>query len=551
MPTANRETEKTAPKRRNSLAGDQNTFRSNGHSLLLPVVLAALLTFSTGCTSCRDYVRNGFKVGPNYRPPVAPVSGQWIDSADQNISSGPAKVDAWWQTFNDPVLDYLICTAYRQNLSLRVACFRIIEARAQRGIAAGELFPQTQQAFGSYTRTNNSLNSPNAVPLRFYDEWQTGASLAWELDFWGQFRRAVEAADAKLDASIYNYDDVLVLLLSEVAQSYIDIRTAEQRLEYARQNVDIQKVSLNLAEVKFQNGATTRLDVTQGQSNLSQTEATIPPLEVTRRQAADQLCILLGMPPRDLDDVLGGRRAIPSALPQVAVGIPAELIRRRPDVLRAEREVAAQSALIGVATSDLYPHFSITGTIYYDATRFQDLFDARSFAGNVGPSFNWNILNYGRLVNNIRVQDARFQQLAYQYQNTVLKANAEAEDALVGFLKFQQQVKYLATSTQAATESLGLVRDQYNAGKTDFNRVLTVEQLLSQQEDLLAVAQGTVANNLVLLYKALGGGWQTRFGGPESQGGAATGQSGEQIPVPGPAETTPLQAPLTLPQDHP
>jgi outer membrane protein TolC len=257
------------------------------------------------------------------------------------------------------------------------------------------------------------------------------------------------------------------------------------------------------------------------------------------------------MPPRDLDDVLGGRRAIPSALPQVAVGIPAELIRRRPDVLRAEREVAAQSALIGVATSDLYPHFSITGTIYYDATRFQDLFDARSFAGNVGPSFNWNILNYGRLVNNIRVQDARFQQLAYQYQNTVLKANAEAEDALVGFLKFQQQVKYLATSTQAATESLGLVRDQYNAGKTDFNRVLTVEQLLSQQEDLLAVAQGTVANNLVLLYKALGGGWQTRFGGPESQGGAATGQSGEQIPVPGPAETTPLQAPLTLPQDHP
>jgi NodT family efflux transporter outer membrane factor (OMF) lipoprotein len=518
---------------------------------LLPVALAALLTFSIGCTSFRDYVRNGFKVGPNYCPPVAPVAAQWIDSTDPNVSSEPAKVDAWWQTFNDPVLDCLIYTAYRQNLSLRVACFRIIEARAQRGIAAGELFPQTQQAFGSYTRTNNSLNTPNAVPLRFYDEWQTGASLAWELDFWGQFRRAVEAADAKLDASIYNYDDVLVLLLSEVAQSYIDIRTAEQRLEYARKNVDIQKVSLNLADVKFRNGATTRLDVTQGQSNLAQTEATIPPLEVTRRQAANQLCILLGMPPRDLDDVLGGRRAIPSASPQVAVGIPAELIRRRPDVLRAEREVAAQSALIGVATSDLYPHFSITGTIYYDAIRFQDLFDARSFAGNVGPSFNWNILNYGRLVNNIRVQDARFQQLAYQYQNTVLQANAEAEDALVGFLKFQQQVKYLATSTQAATESLGLVRDQYNAGKTDFNRVLTVEQLLSQQEDLLAVAQGTVANNLVLLYKALGGGWQTHFGDPESQGGAATGQSGEQIPVPGPAETAPLQAPLTLPQDHP
>ena len=315
------------------------------------------LAFSAGCTSFRDYVRNGFKVGPNYCPPVAPVSCQWIDSADPNVSTEPPHVDAWWQTFNDPILDYLICTAYRQNLSLRVAGFRIIEARAQRGIAAGELFPQSQQAFGNYTRNNISANSPNAAPLRFYEDWQTGANLAWEIDFWGRFRRAVEAADANLDQSIYNYDDVLVLLLSEVAQSYINIRTAEQRLEYARKNVEDQQISLNLADVKFRNGATTRLDVTQGQSNLSQTQATIPPLEVSRRQASDQLCILLGMPPRDIDAILAGKRGIPSAPPQVAVGIPADLIRRRPDVLSAERAVAAQSALIGVAASDLYPTF--------------------------------------------------------------------------------------------------------------------------------------------------------------------------------------------------
>ena len=276
-------------------------------------------------------------------------------------------------TFNDPVLDSLIYTAYRQNLSLRVAGFRILEARALRGIAVGELFPQSQQAFGSYTRTNNSLNSSKcgAVPNRFFDEWQTGTSLAWELDFWGRFRRAVEAADANLDASIENYDDVLVLLLSEVAQSYINIRTAEQRLEYARKNVEIQQVSLNMADVKFRNGATTRLDVTQGQSNLSQTEATIPPLEAARRQAANQLCILLGMPPRDIDGILAGQQTIPSAPPQVAVGIPADLIRRRPDIRRAERDVAAQSALIGVATSELYPHFSITGTIFFDAIQIQ------------------------------------------------------------------------------------------------------------------------------------------------------------------------------------
>ena len=551
MPTAYREPEKRTVRQEGSLIGDRNTPRSNGRRLFPLIALTLILTFSTGCTGWLDYLRNGFKVGPNYCLPVAPVAYQWIDCANPNISSEPPKVDAWWQTFNDPVLDYLICTAYRQNLSLRVACFRIVEARALRGIAAGELFPQSQQAYGSYTRTNVSPNSPNVTPLRFFDEWQTGASLAWELDFWGRFRRAVESADANLDASIYNYDDVLVLLLSEVAQSYINIRTAEQRLEYARKNVENQQISLNLADVKFRNGATTRLDVTQGQSNLSQTQATIPPLEVNRRQAADQLCILLGMPPENLDAVLCGRRAIPSAPPQVAVGIPADLIRRRPDVLRAERDVAAQSALIGVATSDLYPHFTISGTIFYDATRFQDLFNVNSFAGNVGPSFNWNILNYGRLVNNIRVQDARFQRLAYEYQNTVLQANAEAEDALVGFLEFQQQVKYLATSAQAATDSLGLVRDQYNAGKTDFNRVVSVEQLLTQQQDQLAVAQGAVANNLVLLYKALGGGWQTNFEAPISQGDAAKEQSGEPIPLPNPMEAAPAQPPIPPPPDHP
>jgi NodT family efflux transporter outer membrane factor (OMF) lipoprotein len=536
---------------RSSTTSTRDTLRAHRPRILLIAALILFLTSLTGCMSWRDYVRNGFKVGPNYRAPIATVSREWIDAADPNVISCPVNLAAWWQTFNDPTLDSLIDTAYRQNLNLRVACFRIIEARALRGIAAGEMFPQSQEAFGSYTRINKSRNSPQGSSNRFYDEWQTGAGLAWELDFWGRFRRAVEAADANLDASIFNYDDVLVLLFSEVAQSYIDVRTAEQRLEYAKKNVKAQLESLNIADVKFRNGATTRLDVTQGQSNLSQTQATIPPLEAARRQACNQLCILLGMPPRDIDRILAGPQSIPSAPPQVVVGIPAELIRRRPDVLRAEREVAAQSALIGVAASELYPHFSITGSIFFDAARFNDLFDTRSLAGNAGPSFNWNILNYGRLENNVRVQDARFQQLAYTYQNTVLKANAEAENALIGFLKFQQQVKYLTTSTAAATESLGLVRDQYNAGKTDFNRVLNVEQLLTQQQDQLAVAQGVVANNLVLLYKALGGGWQIDYGGPATQPGAAAGQMGEPLPVPKPMGEMPILSPMPSPKNQP
>lgn len=510
--------------------------------LAVGVVSMALLT---GCTSWSEYIHNGFKVGPNYARPAAPVADRWIDDADPAVKTTPPNDAAWWSSFNDPVLDSLVQAAYRQNLTLRAAGMRILEARAERGVAVGGLFPQSQDAFGSYTRTGTSQNAPNAAPGNFFGEWQLGTSLAWELDFWGRFRRAVEAADAKLDASVEDYDDVLVLLLSEVAQQYVNIRTAEQRLVYAKKNVEIQKESLNLADLKFRNGVTTRLDVTQGQSNVAQTQATIPPLETSRRQAINQLCILLGIPPRNLDETLGAKQSIPMAPPEVAVGVPAELLRRRPDVRRAEREVAAQSAQIGIATAELYPHFSITGTLFLDARRFADLFEGNSVAGSVGPTFQWNILNYGRLANNIRYQDARFQELAIQYQNTVLQANAEAENSLVSFLKTQQQVKFLADSTTAAEQSLSLVRDQYDAGHTDFNRVLTVEQQLTQQEDQLASARGAVAGSLIQLYKALGGGWQIRLG-PRAQAPVAAPAGGS--PTPAPAPPAPEAPKLPAPQ---
>jgi outer membrane protein TolC len=231
----------------------------------------------------------------------------------------------------------------------------------------------------------------------------------------------------------------------------------------------------------------------------------------------------------------------------VAVGIPADLLRRRPDIRRAEREVAAQSARIGIATSDLYPHISIAGSLYLDSANFSTLFNGESLAGNVGPSFRWDVLNYGRLQNNIRVQDARFLELAVTYQNLVLQANAEAENALVSFLKAQVQVKYLAESVSAAEQSVSLVRDQYDAGKTDFNRVLVIEQQLTQQQDQLAVAQGTVATSLVNVYKALGGGWQIRLGGPASPPNAAEGQDAEHVATPAPVEAKPPKPPETPP----
>jgi NodT family efflux transporter outer membrane factor (OMF) lipoprotein len=514
---------------------------SRASHLLLTVFLLAC---STGCTGMREYVANGFKVGPNYCPPAAPVADQWIDAADSALNTGEIQAAGWWQTFNDSTLDALIVSAYQQNLSLRVAGMRILEARARRAVVAGDLFPQTQQAFGDYSRTALSKNGPSAfAPYHSISEWTLGTSLAWELDFWGRFRRAIEAADANLDSSVENYDNVLVILLADVAQSYANVRIAEQRLAYAQENVKIQKGSLRLTEDRFSNGAVTRLDVTQAQSNLAQTEASIPPLESSRRQAVNQLCILMGMPPQSLDAMLTNRSGIPKPPPQVAVGIPAELLRRRPDVRQAEREVAAQSALIGVSTAELYPHFSIDGTIYLDATKFSDLFDVNSVAGSVGPSFRWNILNYGRLVNSIRVQEARFGQLAVQYQNVVLQANAEAENATVGFLKAQQQVKFLAQSVAAARESVEIVSEQYRQGTVDFNRVFNIQQTLTQQEDQLAVAEGTVAQSLIQLYKALGGGWQLRLDDDALQFAEAPLQPMEAAPAPVPAAPQPPAAP--------
>jgi NodT family efflux transporter outer membrane factor (OMF) lipoprotein len=377
---------------------------------------------------------------------------------------------------------------------------------------------------------------------RSFSLWTLGTQLAWELDFWGRFRRAVEAADAELDASVENYDDVLVILLSDVASTYVEIRTLEQRLRYARDNVTAQTGSFGQAKTRLEEGVSTRLDVTQAQTNLSQTEAAIPALEIQVRRAQNRLCVLLGVPPEDLRQQLGPGR-IPVAPPEVAVGVPAELIRRRPDVRRAEREVAAESARIGIAEADLYPAFTINGSIFLQANQFKDLFNSSAVAGNVGPSFNWNILNYGRLRNLIAAQEARFFREATEYQNTVLNANREAEDNIVAFLQSQVQTARLREGVAAAGESRDLVFEQYRGGRADFNRVFVADQTLAQQQDLFAQAEGEIAQSLVGLYRALGGGWEIRFNPVPSAASMVAPQSAPAMPPdqpPLPPEPVPL-----------
>jgi NodT family efflux transporter outer membrane factor (OMF) lipoprotein len=337
------------------------------------------------------------------------------------------------------------------------------------------------------------------------------------MDFWGKFRRAIQSADSSLQASIADYDNVLVSLTADVATSYILMRTLEKRLAIANENVRIQTESLQIAEARFVGGTTSERDVEQAKTILANTQATIPTLEGQVRQTRNALCVLLGLPPQELANLLQGKAVIPAPPPQVAVGIPGDLLRRRPDIRAAEFRAAAQCDQIGVSRAQLFPAFSLTGTFGPQATdvgtnTLANLFDWRNRAGSMGPTVQWNILNYGQITNDVRFQDARFQELLIAYQNSVLRAQQEVEDNLVAFLKAQERARFLSESTTAAMRSLDLAVLQYREGITDFTTVLTAQQALLSEQDSLATTLGDISRNLVGVYRSLGGGWEIRAG---------------------------------------
>lgn len=456
-------------------------------------------------------------IGPDYVRPPAPTAATWIETNEPTVKREPVTVSAWWTTFNDPVLSTLVETAYRQNPTLQAAGVRILEAQARRGIAIGQLFPQQQEAFGSYSWNEisaNTANSGGGVSLidRTFSNWQLGLEATWELDVWGRFRRALETADAELLASVATYDDALVSLVAEVAANYLQLRILQERLAVANANVAIQQRSYDIANAKFQGGTVTELDAAQAASLLRDTQAQIPALETSIRQTQNTLCTLLGIPPQDLQPLLGGPQTIPTPPAEVAVGIPADLLRRRPDIRRAERTLAAQSAQIGLAKADLLPSFALLGTLSLSAEDFADLFTSDSLDNFGGPSFRWAILNYGRIRNNVRVQDARFQALIGDYEQTVLRAQEEVESAIAGYLGAQRQVAFLADSIAAAARAVELAEFQYREGAADYTRVLTAQQFLVGEQDRLVSTRGSVVLNLVSLYRALGGGWEWQAG---------------------------------------
>ena len=490
----------------------------------------ALAMCCCNCTPLAEYVHNGFKVGPNYRKPDAAVASNWIDASDKRVRTDSDDLSKWWTVFNDPVLNNLICYAYKQNLTLKEAGYRVLQARAQLGISVGEIFPQTQAMTGDFLRQAESGQTGSTQ--RFSSRWDYGFTLAWELDFWGKFRRAVESNRASLQASVADYDDVLVTLLGDVATAYVQYRTAEKRIKYATENADIQTKVLEITKAQLAVGNATKIDVDQAESTLYATQAGIPELEIAAaRTANNQLCILLGVPPEQLQSKLG-TAPIPIAPADVAVGIPADLLRRRPDVRAAERMAAAQCAQIGVAVSAFYPHISIVGTIDYQANRFKDLFSGKALSGSVGPAFNWDILQYGRLLNNVRLQDAQFLELVEAYKQSVLNANQETENGLVTFLKAQERYKWQKKSVDAGRAALDTVREQWKAGVVDFTRVAQLLQNQVVLEDTLAQVQGEIATGLISVYTALGGGWELRCTGCTPRVAPVAPVGDELLPAP-------------------
>jgi NodT family efflux transporter outer membrane factor (OMF) lipoprotein len=487
------------------------------------IVCALVALCMAGCAEFRQWKDNGYKVGPNYFKPGAPVAAEWIDFNDPAVISESNAVNdaAWWESLNDPVLNRLVTQTYQQNLSLRAAGMRVLEAQAQRAIAAGLLYPQFQEGFAGFNHiqvgTVGNAAGIGALPFRSFDLWSSGFNVGWEMDVWGKFRRNLESADANLDATIENHDDVLVCLIAETAAAYVEMRAFQKRLNYALSNVEIQQASLKIAEVRLREGQSDELNVTQAKSNLAQTQALVPVLRKGLRLANNRLCILQGTPPRDLSPELGDA-PIPVAPPQLVIGIPAELIRRRPDVRREERRVAEQSARIGIATADLFPAFTINGSINWQANNFSDMFTSAANAGFINPTFNWNILNYGRIRNGIAAEEAAFQQLAIQYQDTVLNANAEVEDGITCFLNAHEQFASLQEGVQASERSVEIGNKQFAEGEADMFRVLYLQTILVLQQDQLAAAEAEIALSLIGTYKALGGGWQIRFGHGVSEG---------------------------------
>lgn len=445
------------------------------------------------------------KVGPDYVPPTVEVPENWQQPPDPAILPSSADITRWWTVFDDETLTDLIRQAARQNLDLRVAVARVNEARARLGVAVGGQAPVVDATGSAFReRSSENLGMPGGVTQ---NRFSVGLDASWEIDLFGRVGRAVEEATAGYQASEEDRNDVLITLYAEVARTYLDIRTYQMRLGAAKKNIDAQKQVSGIAKARYANGLTSQLDVFQAERVLANTEAEVPPLRIELARGINTMSVLMGKPPGTLHDLLKKAKPVPVPPETVAVGIPADLLRRRPDIRRAERLLAAQTARVGIASADLYPSLTLTGSLNLTALSAADIFNAGSGALAFGPALRWNIFDRDRIRSQIAVEDARTEQALLTYELTVLNALNEVENAIVAFLEQRIQFKSMERSVAASVKALRLATERYKEGLTDFQNVLDAQRELFNAENRMAAACGASAANLVRLYKALGGGW--------------------------------------------
>jgi NodT family efflux transporter outer membrane factor (OMF) lipoprotein len=459
----------------------------------------------------------GCTVGPDYQRPDTRVPPTWSEANYPGIVTRSADLARWWEEFNDPLLSRLVNRAAGANLDLRLAESRVREARALRRVAESGAWP-TVDVSGAYSRSRTSENAfsssrenrGGSLSTRSGGQnlFRTGFDSSWEIDVFGGVRRSVEAADATIDASIEDRRDVLVTLFGEIARNYIDLRGFQRRLAVAENNLKAQQESLEIIRVRFQAGLASDLQVAQAEAQVNTTAAQIPALEALAKQAAHRLDVLLGIQPGSLSTELSADAPIPALPPQAQVGLPSELLRRRPDIRRAERQLAAASAEVGVATADLYPKFSLSGAFGVQSISASDWFSAPSRFWSIGPAVRWPVFDAGRIRANIDVRTARQEQAMTQYEKTVLTAFEDVENALVTYAKEQRRYQSLMDAVAANRRALALADELYKNGLVDFLNVLDSQRALYLAESDLAQSEATMATNLVALYKALGGGWE-------------------------------------------
>jgi NodT family efflux transporter outer membrane factor (OMF) lipoprotein len=470
--------------------------RCRSGALLARVLLA--IAWIPGCT-----------VGPDYVAPEPDLPDAWHEQLARGLVEGEANLHTWWTVFDDALLTSLIERASTESLDIKLAVARVDEARARRGIARGEWFPSLD-GVGSLQRNRSSKEISETVPppqSRTDTFYSSGFDATWEIDFFGRIRRSVESATAGLEASIEDYRDVLVSIFAEIGITYVEVRALQERIQSAESNVETQRGALQLTTDRNRAGLVGDLDVRQAEQNLASTESTIPVLRTSLVQAINRLGVLLGEPPSSLHAELGPVAPIPQPPDEVLVGLPAELLRQRPDIRAAEREFASQTAQIGVATADLYPRFTLLGTFALEATDFVDWFTGDAISYGFGPAFRWNIFDGGRIRSNIEAQDALTEQTLIRYEQTLLFGLQDVEDAMVAYIQQNDRRDALNRSVVAARKSVELVDTLYRTGLTDFQNVLDTQRTQFLQEDSLAQSEGIVSQNLIQVYRALGGGW--------------------------------------------